>query len=1020
MRRTLDTLCLCATAALVLSAAVLLASCQPAETTKVSLSEAKTLVASFKELPSAPPPRSVTDVLNNFGPEQPIPGDCAARRVALSPEVVEWDGRSDKRVGSTLARRHMQIAASQFFHGNYQNSIRFATVAAANNSEEYAVSQAQMYFALARFQALVGNFDGAKTARAAGWRRARYRGTFRGSEIQQDSIRAHAMMAEGAMAQMTGRYQEAEALYRKVYQQYHHGLRAYMNLQMLESDLAEVLANRGRPAEAEAEARKALKYIYVYSTPTAYYLLRLAQIIYAQGRYEDAERLVRRVINIYEALCTARSSINFALARQRLAEVLAAQGRWEEALAAFQAIERTVASADRKTFDRLFRGNVDWGLALLNTGRSTEATVWLRDAHTRLQSRFGAGHRATVEARGMLATAYARTGEREQALTEFEAVIPVLAARLQARTGEGHQLTTSERRAVQIIEAYVELLADISNTPTSSKRMPNAVGEAFRVVQLAQGRSVLRALSASSARAASRDPQLAELAGQEQDARRQFAALGSRFAYQVSLPEDEQGSDVIADLRQRLASAEAARDALSAELSRSFPKYANLVNPRSLSITDAQAALGEQEALLVIHTSPRRTFVWAVPKRGVAAFAMTELGSAEAGRLVERLREALDPSSNYLGEIPAFDLEVAYTLYDSLLRPVEAGWRRAAHLRVVASGPLAQLPLSLLPTSRVRLEAERPPLFSNYREVPWLLRSHAVTALPAVASLTVLSGGSAQRRASEPFAGFGDPWFSPEQAVAARSGSKVGLAISQAEDAMDVRGLRVRRRSVPDTRSIDSAELAKLPRLPETAEELRSIALALGANPDTDVFLGDMATEANVKGRDFSSKRVLAFATHGLVPGDLDGLTQPALALSSPAVGGGSNDGVLTMGEILGLRFNAEWVVLSACNTAAAHGAGAEAISGLGRAFFYAGTRALLVSNWPVETTSAKELITDIFRRQRRDPALSRAEALRESMLALIDGPGYSSDKTDETLFSYAHPIFWAPFSLFGDGGGRN
>ncbi len=122
------------------------------------------------------------------------------------------------------------------------------------------------------------------------------------------------------------------------------------------------------------------------------------------------------------------------------------------------------------------------------------------------------------------------------------------------------------------------------------------------------------------------------------------------------------------------------------------------------------------------------------------------------------------------------------------------------------------------------------------------------------------------------------------------------------------------------------------------------------------------------------------------------------------------------MGEILTLKLDADWVVLSACNTASGAGAGAEAVSGLGRAFFYAGTRALLVSNWPVETTSARALTTDLFRRQAADKTLSRAAALRQAMLALIDGDGLVGDN-GKTVFSYAHPLFWAPFSLIGDGG---
>ena len=127
-------------------------------------------------------------------------------------------------------------------------------------------------------------------------------------------------------------------------------------------------------------------------------------------------------------------------------------------------------------------------------------------------------------------------------------------------------------------------------------------------------------------------------------------------------------------------------------------------------------------------------------------------------------------------------------------------------------------------------------------------------------------------------------------------------------------------------------------------------------------------------------------------------------------------DGLLTMGEILGLRLNADWVVLSACNTAAGNGAGAEAISGLGRAFFYAGARALLVSNWPVETKSARALTTDLFQRQHTDARLTRAVALQQTMNAMIDAGVATDPVSGKVMFSYAHPIFWAPFTLVGDG----
>jgi CHAT domain-containing protein len=122
------------------------------------------------------------------------------------------------------------------------------------------------------------------------------------------------------------------------------------------------------------------------------------------------------------------------------------------------------------------------------------------------------------------------------------------------------------------------------------------------------------------------------------------------------------------------------------------------------------------------------------------------------------------------------------------------------------------------------------------------------------------------------------------------------------------------------------------------------------------------------------------------------------MAMSHPAYSGADDsDGLLTMGEIMWLHLNADWVVLSACNTASPDGRGKEAMSGLGQAFFYAGARSMLATDWPVETNSAKTLTTGLFRRLEQDPDVHRAQALQRSQTALIDGPG-----TGE--YAYAHP----------------
>jgi CHAT domain-containing protein len=107
------------------------------------------------------------------------------------------------------------------------------------------------------------------------------------------------------------------------------------------------------------------------------------------------------------------------------------------------------------------------------------------------------------------------------------------------------------------------------------------------------------------------------------------------------------------------------------------------------------------------------------------------------------------------------------------------------------------------------------------------------------------------------------------------------------------------------------------------------------------------------------------------------------------------------------LKLNADWVVLSACNTIAGDRPGAEALSGLARAFFYAGARELLVTHWAVDSAAATRLTISTFDRLKVDPKLGRAEALRQAMLAYL---------ADTSSARNASPAIWGPFALIGEG----
>jgi CHAT domain-containing protein len=788
---------------------------------------------------------------------------------------------------------------------------------------------------------------------------------------------------------------------------------------LVHARVGRTLVAQGRLLEAEQETRRgllgSLRRQGRYSYQTATLLDYLTYVIFTQGRYADAEKLARAAVQIRETLGLSPGSLPVTNSRGWVASALRAQGRSAEALVEFDKIRLALAN-EPEVLQTHFVRNLNWPFALLGVGRAQEAVTMLTASLAWSQRVLGNDHSFTADTRGGLGIAYQIQGDGERALIELRQSVRMLYGQAGASETEPDADVQRTPRGLRqyILTWYMWALAESRGTPLEKQLGGDVVAETFRLADIARGQVVQGALTAAAARASAKDPRLADLIRREQDARTQVIALYGALANAMSAPTSQQDAAAVASLRQDVAALQRARRALADRIKRDFSGYARLISPAPATIAEIRAVLRPGEALINTYVAPGATYIWAVPVSGPVSFAVVPMGEARLASAVAKLRASLDVSAGTLGDIPPFDVAAAHDLYRQLFEPVKAGWAGAQSLLVVPHGPLTQLPFALLPTAPVPLRPDTGPLFANYRAVPWLIRTHAVTVLPSATSLVTLRALPPGDPARLAFAGFGDPYFSVEQARRAAADSVVPAPESVVAPAVRAHPITLRDLKISKA---DSVSLALLPRLPETAEEIRSIAVALNADLTRDVFLGVRATEKAVKTTDLSRYRVIAFATHGLVPGDLDGLAQPALALTAPEVGDTDGDGLLTMEEILALRLNADWVVLSACNTASGQGAGAEAISGLGRAFFYAGARALLVSNWPVETTSARTLTTDLFRRQAADPRLTRAQALQQTLNALIDGGEYLDPQTKQTVFSYAHPIFWAPFTLVGDGG---
>jgi CHAT domain-containing protein len=775
-------------------------------------------------------------------------------------------------------------------------------------------------------------------------------------------------------------------------------------------------AKQNRLAEAEVDARAALlsrlKAHGKYHAITPQYVMDLAGILLEQGRYGDAETLVRSALDIQRTIGIADDTQLNAQILSQLGAVLTFQRKKKEASEVYAQLDSAIAKWEpaRREVLALNASRIN---ALLDSGQIKEGVAAAEELVKRQSARLGEKQFDTAAARGTLAVGYVKAGRDADAIREFRSAIPVLmASTLENADGGDATINVGRSGRLQaIVEKYIELQARVGGDAVDT----------FSLADSIRGQQVQNALAASSARSAVKDPALVELVRREQDLSKQInAQLG---ALNNALSSNAREDKVVLATGAAIDKLRSDRDKARAEINAKFPSYADLVSPKPPSVEKIKASLASGEAMLSFYFGRETSFVWAVPKEGQIAFAAIPASSGEIAAKVNKLRDALEPQAAMISDIPAFDIDLGYQLYSLLLKPVEAGWKQSNSLIVVTNGALGLLPLPLLPTAPSQIKTNDDPLFASYRDVPWLARTHAVTMVPSAAALLTLRQLPPAKPSRKDLIAFGDPLFSKDQEKEAKASLQLAslntsAATSGPASTNVTRGLPLKRRSSPKLEGVDSAELAMLPRLPDTADELKSIALALKADPTEVLNLGKDANEGKVRSMDLSGFKILAFATHGLVPGELNGLTQPALALSSPEVEGSSGDGLLTMEDILALKLDADWVILSACNTGAGEGAGAEAASGLGRAFFYAGTRALLVTNWSVHSQSARELVTDLFKRQAADARLTRGEALRQAMMALADGPGFTNEQ-GKTEFAYAHPLFWAPYSIIGDGGRR-
>lgn len=626
------------------------------------------------------------------------------------------------------------------------------------------------------------------------------------------------------------------------------------------------------------------------------------------------------------------------------------------------------------------------------------------------ETALGSGHKDVARSLFDLARAKHAQGHLVASRPLYERARQILQAQSAENTGlEDEALSKIWKSDLRGLQDYAHMLAALARDTKQPAEQQLTVSAAFVVAQEARGWLVQAAVAKSLAQRQTQSEKALGVALRFEELRRKRVELWARLNEIYGIPERDRSPDDLDKLKQDLSQLQHLLDQADVELRTQAPRYAELAQPRPLDISSVLPLLRSDEALISFYTLGDRVQMWLLSPSKPMIYHETQVPRAKLVALVENVRSSIVSGHGLSnGErVPgAYDVEAAAELYQLLFSPLEQALKNVSQLFLAPDELLLPLPFAALLTERSSKQFSyyaqmfrqgRIPSQSdlaNYADLHWFVKSYTFAILPSISALKMLRQHVvAENGSQESFIGFGDPLL--EGSGNTRGGKMIAA-----------RGMRV---------AVDT--LRRLDNLPGTREELLAVARALGVNPETNVFMNRRATEIEVRRLNLTGRlggaKVLSFATHGLLAGELQGIRQPALVLTPPEIPTDDNDGLLSMEDIFDLKLHAtEWVILSACNTAGADGSG-ESLSGLSRAFFFAGAQALLVSQWSVDDGATKELMEQVFQRYSKVPSMPPSRALREGMVALFEEAARHIEKS-----YFAHPYAWAPFILVGDGGG--
>jgi CHAT domain-containing protein len=532
---------------------------------------------------------------------------------------------------------------------------------------------------------------------------------------------------------------------------------------------------------------------------------------------------------------------------------------------------------------------------------------------------------------------------------------------------------------------YVDLL--ITRAGDDSDKAQSLLREAFTVVQLFESPVVSTAIQQLTARISAGDPEIAAITREQQDLVEQQTSLRAQLMEESRKSAKNRSLKKEQLIESKISKLQMLIDEQEPRLQDRFPKYAQLVSRKPVDAKLIDKILQPEEALLYISHVGDKGYTFLVHQERLKIHTFN-LSQRELRQKVTALRSGLTMDT---GPMPTFDSKLSHALYRELIGNLLDSPGPIRRLIIIPAGPLLSLPPDVLISGEPGADGK----------TPWLARRFSILVAPDVRAFVNLRGMGKPPATSTGFLGIGNPRFDFGQTGQAPSRPAGKTGTPDRGILLTSKNKEYYGASCSDTLDV-RAQVARLAPLPESADEVRAMSLSLGHGKSV-VLLEEKATKSGLLGADLESIGIIAFATHGLLPDDLFCENEPALALTPAPSGGLQDDGLLRASEIATMHLNAALVILSACNTAGADGRlGGESLSGLVRAFFYAGARNVLATHWSIASQPTVDLMKTMA--SYREQGMSWPEALMVSKMRMMDNAATS------------HPFFWGAFSLVGGG----